>query len=474
MYKKLLTLALLTAFVAIPSFGNDTKTFSISTKSPEAARCYNQGVDLFGNLRIEEALLQWRAAVKADPTFAVGWAMIAANESSPAAAAQARDKARLLMPKASEGEQMLIRWVVSRGDSDMIAAIAAANDLVASYPTDKFILYFVGSWMPSLNQWDRAVALQEKALAVDPHYAPALNEEGYVYAHQRDFEKADLAMKRYVEAIPNEPNPQDSYAEILRLAGRYEDSLVHYKEALKILPTFYSSQEGLGDTYALMGDQAKARTEYAKCSNLADNLRVSILCRQMAAYSYIRENKLGEARAQIESFVAAMHKEGQTAFESEALIALALNEKSSESAFADLDRAVADLRADHAMPKADRDEYLARIMAHKVRIAALAGDVAGAKKALAEFESSGSNSTDPLIHASWKGANGAWLYSQKKYDEAITELQDDPDNPLSQMVLIKAYEATGNDVSAKDLINTLVTLRRLEIDLWMAQQALKS
>jgi Flp pilus assembly protein TadD len=435
---------------------------------------YHEGAALQGNVRTSEAVEKWRSAVKADPDFALAWAMIAANDYSPASAAEARERARQLMPKASDSEQMMIRWVVSRGDSDVIAAIAAANDLTSAYPKDKYVLTLVGSWLSGLNQWDRSVVLQEKALALDPNYAPALNEAGYVYAHQRDFQKADNAMKRYAELIPNEPNPQDSYAEILRLSGKYEESLAHYKEALKIMPTFASSQQGLGDTYSLMGDQERARAEYAKCSGGTTEVRFSILCRQMAAYSYIRENKLEEAHKQLEAFAAAMQKEGQTAFESEALVAMAFIDKDLSSAFADLDRASGDIRADQRVPKADRDEILAKILAHKVRIAALAGDESRIQKALADLDASAKDTNDPLIQAAWKGGHGASLFAHKIYDAAIADLQDDQDNPFSEMLLVKAYQASGNQKAAAELKDSVMTLRRLEIDLWMAQQALKN
>lgn len=474
MRKKLVLAAVLTALSVISCFGDDAnRTLPVTTKSSDAARLYREGIELQGNVRTSEALEKWRAAVKADPDFAMAWAMIAAGESSPVSAVRARDKARALMPKVSDGEQMMIRWVVARGESDIIAAIAAANDLTSTYPGDKYVLSVVGSWMSGLNQWDRAASLQEKALALDPKYAPALNEAGYIYAHQRNFDKAVDAMKRYVALIPNEPNPQDSYAEILRLAGKYDDALTHYREALKILPTFSSSQQGLGDTYALMGDQDRARVEYAKCSGGTNEVRFTIFCRQMSAYSFIRENKMDDARKQLESFIAAMHKEGQTEFEVEGMTALAFIDKDVASAFADLDRGMVEVRGDRTVPKSDRDEVLARLLSHKVRIAALAGDNQRAQKAVAELDAFARKSSDPLIQAAWKGGHGAWLYSQKIYDSANNELQDDQDSPFSQMLLVKTYQASGNAKAASELKNSLLTLRRLEIDLWMAQQALK-
>jgi tetratricopeptide (TPR) repeat protein len=459
--------------VIIPCFGQETSAvLPATTKSPEALRAYREGVQLEGNLHTSEALKKYKLAVKADPNFALAWAMIATTEASPAAAARARQRAHDLMPRASAGEQLMIKWVVSRGDADMINAIAAGNDLVAAFPKDKYVLFTVGAWLMGLNQLDRAIALEEQSLAIDPSYAPALNESAYLYAYQRKFELAVTAMKQYAQVIPNEPNPQDSYAEILRLAGHYEDALTHYQEALKIMPSFASSQQGLGDTYALMGDQQRARAEYAKCSGGDVDLQYSILCRQMSAYSYIREKKYDEARKQLEAFVTSMHKENQTSYAVEAAIALSYLDKDVVSAFSDLDRAILDLRHDRAIPKAQRDEVLARIMAHKIRIAGLAGDNALAQRSLNELDAF-KMSADPLIQAAWNGGQGAWLYSQKKYDEAISALQDDQNNPFSEMLLINAYVATGNNKAASDLKESLLTLRKLDIDLWMVQQELK-
>src|SRR5437667_1887626 len=69
----------------------------------------------------------------------------------------------------------------------------------------------------------------------------------------------DRHAAHYVELLPNEPNPQDSYAEILRMAGRYDDALEHYRPALHIDPNFHSSQIGIADTDTLMGQQKRAQ-----------------------------------------------------------------------------------------------------------------------------------------------------------------------------------------------------------------------
>src|ERR1041384_7654969 len=98
---------------------------------------------------------------------------------------------------------------------------------------------------------------------VEMAFADALNQLRYSSALQGDSEKAISTMKRYVAVLPNEPNPEDSYAEICRMAGRYDEAIAHYRRALKIEPSYWSSEEGIAATYSLMGDQTRARAEYA-------------------------------------------------------------------------------------------------------------------------------------------------------------------------------------------------------------------
>ena len=85
---------------------------------------------------------------------------------------------------------------------------------------------------------EQAQQIMEKALAIDKNFPAALNDLAYVDARNRQFAKAFADMDRYVALLPKEPNPQDSYGELLRMAGNFEGSLVHYRAALKIDPDF--------------------------------------------------------------------------------------------------------------------------------------------------------------------------------------------------------------------------------------------
>ena len=102
-------------------------------------------------------------------------------------------------------------------------------------------------------------------------------------------------MDRYVALLPKEPNPQDSYGELLRMSGNFEGSLLHYRAALKIDPDFVSSQVGLGDTYALMGNEEQARIEYDKAIRFAHNEADRLSYSMQKAMTYVRDGNYAEA-----------------------------------------------------------------------------------------------------------------------------------------------------------------------------------
>ncbi len=52
-------------------------------------------------------------------------------------------------------------------------------------------------------------------------------------------------------------------------------------------------------------------------------------------------------------------------------------------------------------------------------------------------------SRNRVIQSSYNGAAGTLLMDQKKFDEAISNLEDDHDNPFSMELLVQAYYQTN-------------------------------
>src|SRR6202011_6189904 len=192
------------------------------------------------------------------------------------------------------------------------------NDVLEMYPKDKRLLYLAGNWLMGESGDDQAQRMMEKALTIDKNYPAALNDLAYVDARNRRFAKAFAAMDRYVALLPQEPNPQDSYGELLRMAGNFEKSLQHYRAALQIDPDFVTSQVGLGDTYALMGNQEQARIEYDKAIRFAQNEADRLSYGIQKAMTFVRDGKFVEADKQLQEIAETAHAKEQDLQEAQA------------------------------------------------------------------------------------------------------------------------------------------------------------
>jgi tetratricopeptide (TPR) repeat protein len=420
----------------------ESKTLPITTSSPKARELYFKGMEDYENLYLERCNDDWRAAVKQDPNLAVAWAWIAFNSGNPQEISAAREKAKALAPKLNPGEQLMIAWIVKVQEGDFIGGITAMNDMLEMYPHDKHLLYLAGNWLMGENGDDQARRFMEKALVLDKNFPAALNDLAYVEARNREFQKAFVAMDRYVTLLPNEPNPQDSYGELKRMAGEFDSALTHYRAALKMDPDFISSQVGLGDTYALMGNQEQARAEYDKAIRFAHNEADRLLYSMQKAMTYVRESNFAEADKQLQDIAATAHAKEHDLQEAQALRQMAEYQTDDNAALKHLKLAEEALSHRATISASDRDEELSRILRNRVVREASAGNQPAAGKTLQQLEALSNGSRNRVIQSSYQGAAGTLLMDQKKYEDAIAHLEEDQDNPFTMELLVQAYYQT--------------------------------
>jgi tetratricopeptide (TPR) repeat protein len=416
-------------------------TMPVTTSSAKARGLYYKGMQDYENLYLERCNDDWRSAVEEDPNLAVAWAWIAFNSTNPAEVGAARAKAKALAPKLTPGEQLMVAWIVKVQEGDMIGGISAMNDMLEMFPKDKHLLYLAGNWLLLENGDEQSLRIMQKALALDKNFPPALNDLAYVGARDRQFAKAFAAMDRYVALLPNEPNPNDSYGELLRMAGNFEGSLKHYRDALKIDPDFVTSQVGLGDTYALMGNQEQARIEYDKAIRFAHNEADRLTYTMQKAMTYVREGQFAEADKLFLEIAKTAHAKGQDLQEAQAYHSLAEYQTNDKDALKYLQDAEAAL-THSTLSMTDKDEETSIILRNRAIRASRSGDASLADKSLKQLESMASVSRDRTIQSSYNGAAGTLLMDQKKFSEAITFLEEDRDNPFTMELLVQAYYQT--------------------------------
>jgi len=420
-----------------------TGTLPVTTSSPNARALYEKGMQDYENLYLERCNDDWRAAVKADPNLALAWAWIAFNSTNPAEIRAAREKAKALAHKITPGEKSMVAWISKVQEGDFIGGISAMNDMLEMYPKDKHLLYLAANWLMGENGDEQAERILQKALAIDKKFPAALNDLAYVHARNRDFIDAFAAMDRYVALLPTEPNPQDSYGELKRMAGEFEGSLQHYRAALKLDPDFVTSQVGLGDTYALTGNEEQARTEYDKAILQAHNEADRLSYGMQKAMTWVREGKFEEADRLFQEIAQAARAKEQDLQQAQAFRHLAEYQADDGAAMKYLQAAEDSLAQSNSVSKGDKDEELSRVLRLRAVRASHAGDSALAGKCVKQLEAMAAASRNRVILSSYNGAAGTLFMDQKKYEEAIGYLEEDQDNPFTMELLVQAYYHTN-------------------------------
>src|ERR1700730_12339235 len=420
-----------------------TTTMQVTTSSAKARALYEKGMQDYENLYLERCNEDWRAAVKEDPNLAVAWAWIAFNSGNPEEVSAARAKAKALVPKLTPGEQLMVGWVVNVQEGDFIAGISAMNDMLEMYPKDKRLLYLAGNWLMEENGDDQAQRMMEKALTIDKNYPAALNDLAYVDARNRRVAKAFAAMDRYVALLPQEPTPEDSHGQLLRMAGNFNGSLEHYRAALKIDPDFVTSQLGLGDTYALMGNQEQARIEYESAIRFADNEADRLTYSMQKAITWVRESNFAEADRAFLEIAETGHAKGQDLQEAQSLRHLAEYQQDDATALKRLSAAEEALQHRSVISASDRNEEMSRILRNRVVRASHMRNELLRDQSLKQLETMDAANPNRVSTNSYHGAAGSVLMDQKKYEDDIVHLEEDQDNPFTVELLARAYYQTN-------------------------------
>ena len=429
-------------------------TLPVTTTSPAARKEFERAMVNLEALRRADALNDLRASIKRDPKFAQAHILLSHLTHDPGEQATARSRAEQLAPRVSRGERLLIRWLGGVQENNYVPAIAAMNDLLAMYPQDHRTAFLAGRWLVHQRRYAQGIFVLEKAVSLFPDYPAALNELAYAYGFSGNFEKAFALMDRYVQLQPGQPNPYDSYGEILREAGLYDAALDKYRMAIRVDPTF-GSELGVADTFAVMGREAEAREQYAKALMFVNSESDRVEYELQSALTWIRENNHKQVDKALRDVAKHAHAVGLAKIEAEANRIMAMSAPDYKDASHHLKAAEHALDEGHPISKSDREEERAQVLKVLSQRAAQNNAIDVANKAVAQLEAMAGQSRSQVIQLAYHSAAGAVLSSQGKFAEAIPHLQENTDSPESMLMLWKAYKQTGAQVDAKILAGRL-------------------
>jgi tetratricopeptide (TPR) repeat protein len=138
--------------------------------------------------------------------------------------------------------------------------------------------YFLGVALERTAQGERSIATFRGLVRDQPDFAPALNYLGYLWAERgENLEEALALVERAVALDPSNGAYIDSLGWANYRLGRFPEARKHLEQAVALLPDDATVLEHLGDVYAALGERALAEQTYRRALDLkagnADEVR---------------------------------------------------------------------------------------------------------------------------------------------------------------------------------------------------------
>jgi tetratricopeptide (TPR) repeat protein len=425
----------------------------ITTSSAEARSEFLQGRDLFEKLRITDSADHFRKAIALDPNFA--WAELALATSSPTGTEffDHLNKAVSLADKASNGERLLILATQAGANGDAVKQKEYLDELVAAYPNDERAHFALAGWYFGQQNYTQAIDHYKRATELDPGYSTAFNLLGYAYRQSGDYPDAEKAFQQYIVLIPKDPNPYDSYAELLLKMGRYEDAIVQYRKALEIDPNFINAYQGIAMAELYSGKAGDAEKELANISSKArtdGERRTGMFALTIVD---IDSGKLAKALGEVKKQYDLGKKTndvGAMAFDEGMKGNILLEMGKPDQAKAAFESGVK-LIEDSNLSQEIKDNAKLVIHYNLARVALAKKDFAGAKREADEFRQGAQASKNPIQAKNAHELDGIVALAEKNWDKAIAELdQANTQNPRNFYRLCQAYQGKGDAAKAKE------------------------
>jgi len=242
---------------ALPGSEAAAPVSEFTTTSMEAYNDFLKGRDFYEKHYFEEARQALQRALDRDPEFASAHLYLAYVYSGLRLfklADETIKKAEALSAKANEKERLYIGAEVE-GDPEISCRIL--QELAAKYPKEKRPHVSLASHYRSKRAFPEAIGELDKALELDPDYALALRTFAYVYMDMKELDKAAEYLKKFSAVNPGDAEPFAAMGDLLFQAGRLDEAIANYREALKVKPD-YEAGDRIAYVYAVKGEYQEA------------------------------------------------------------------------------------------------------------------------------------------------------------------------------------------------------------------------
>lgn len=262
----------------------------LTSTSETAKREFEQLIFEFTNLRPLFARQHAMNALAADPSFGLARVYLGFAAMNPQltpgerAAEAARGLAAL--STASAPEVLLGLYVRESAAGRGAAARPILTTLAQLVPNDAYVAFSVFQTQRAGTPRDELVRMQRDLLAKFPDYAVGYNQYAYDlhYAGQHDEEVT--AIRRYAQLASTQPNPHDTWADLMVMHGRLEDAIGHARASIRVDSTWTAGHLKIGAIELARGNADSARVWFARAHAASLSPAGKVDARHWTAASY--------------------------------------------------------------------------------------------------------------------------------------------------------------------------------------------
>lgn len=442
----------------------DPATLPITTSSPEARALYLEGRDLVERLKATEAHLRSDQAVKRDPQFALGWLQWAQTSGTAKDFLAGMDKAVANAGHASEAERKFILAADAGAKSRPADQERLLAELAKQFPNDPRIHAQIGLVAFARQDYDAAVRSLSRAVELDPKFTLPYNQLGYAQRAQGKNAEAEKTFRKYAELLPDDPNPHDSYAELLMRLGRFDESIGEYRKAIQADPYFISAYVGIANNQMFQGKGDDARATLKQMLTKARNDGEKRQVWFWTSETYLHEEKWAEAIKSIEEEKKIADASGDLVSASQDVnfignILLGAG-KPAEAAqkFEESLKLVDGSKASDAVKEAAHRNHLFDLG----RVAVLKGDLATARATATKYASAVETRKVPFEVRQSHELAGLIAVHAKEWDTALSELgKAGGQNPRVTYLTGLAWQGKGDATKAAEAFRATAEYNQL-------------
>ncbi len=449
----------LSIFLIVPlNLAAQVKEVPVTTSSKDALKLFESGRDKFENMQFNAASTLFDQAIQKDPSFALAYVYRAQTGGGYNIARQNVDKAVSLEDKVSPGEKLEIELSQAMVNGNVDKQKEYIDQLLTAFPSDKRVQTLAGSYEYTVNDFQGALEHLKKATEIDGNYAPAYNMIGYCQSALNNFPEAEKAFQTYIKMMPDQPNPYDSYAELLLNEGKYDESIAQYKKALEKDPTFASSLAGIGNNYVFKQDFTSARKYYQQDYDNSPMVNGKLAALYLKAVSFVYEGKTADASSAFDEYrsLAEANNLVPNEINSYAFQGFAVSEGGNPSeGMKDFEKAQA-LFDKSTLPPAIKEQLTTNLMLWHSYFLTANNDLDKANSELEKCKTriAARNNTDEQMHLN--SLLGFFDVKKGNYDEAIKYLsQADKQDPWNWYYTAMAYNKKGDKKESEQLFSKI-------------------